>query len=129
MIHQLSLFAEEEREQQWKFADRICEEFNNLDTVFKGKFYVKKVSLELWEHVPMKNKVLSISIKAEGVSSQNSFMLQFEGDRKSQLNINNIEYFSPFVADLCKDKDFALCITPWAIYIYYHNFELKRIKL
>ena len=128
MNEQISLFAEEERATQEQFADRICEEFNKLDTVFKGKFYVKKVSLELWEHVPMKNKVLSISIKAEGVSSQNSF-IQFDGDRKSQVNIDNIAYFSPFVADLCKDKDFALCITPWVIYIYYHNFELKRIKL
>lgn len=128
MNEQISLFAEEERATQWKLADRICEEFNKLDTVFKGKFYVKKVSLELWEHVPMKNKVLSISIKAEGVSSQNSFM-QFDGDRKSQVNIDNIAYFSPYVANLCKDKDFALCITPWVIYIYYHNFELKRIKL
>lgn len=128
MNEQISLFAEEERATQWKLADRICEEFNKLDTVFKGKFYVKEVSLELWKHVPMKNKVLSISIKAEGVSSQNSFM-EFAGDRKSQENIDNIAYFSPFVADLCKDKDFALCITPWVIYIFYHNFELKRIKL
>lgn len=128
MTEQISLFEELYKSEQQYFADRICEEFNKLDTVFKGKFYVEKVSLELWEHVPMKNKVLSISIKAEGVSSQNSFM-QFAGDKKSQENIDNIAYFSPFVAGLCKDKDFALCITPWVIYIYYHNFELKRIKL
>lgn len=128
MEEQLSLFAEEEQEIQQRLADRICEEFNKLDTVFKGKFYVKRISLELWQHVPMTNKVLEIDIKAEGVCTENSFM-QFGGDRESQLNINNISYFSPFVADLCKDKDFSLCVTPWNIYIFYHNFERKRIKL
>ena len=42
MNEQISLFAEEEKKLQDRFAGRICEEFNKLDTVFKGKFYVKK---------------------------------------------------------------------------------------
>ena len=128
MIHQLSLFAEEERATQWKLADRICEEFNQLETVFKGKFFVAGCSLRHWTHVPKKYKTLEISISAYGVSTQNSFM-QFGGDKQSQLNINNIPYISPFVGKLCEDKDFSLCVTPWNIYIFYHNFELKRIKL
>ena len=128
MIHQLSLFAEEEREQQWKFADRICEEFNKLDTVFKGKFFVAGCSLRLWTHVPKKNKTLEVSISAHGVSSYNSFM-QFEGDRQSQLNINNIAELSRYVGKLCEDKDFSLIVTPRQIYIFYDNFELKKIEL
>lgn len=128
MNEQISLFAEEERATQWKLADRICEEFNKLDTVFKGKFFVSRCVLCQWTHVPKKYKTLEISISAYGVSSENSFM-QFGGDRESQLNINNIAYLSDYVGELCKDKDFSLTITPWSIYIYYDAFERKKIKL
>lgn len=128
MIQQLSLFAEEERAIQWKFADRICEEFNKLDTVFKDKFFVSRCVLAQWTHVPKKYKTLEISISAYGVSTQNSFM-QFGGDKQSQLDINNIAYLSDYVGKLCDDEDFSLTITPWSIYIYYDAFERKKIKL
>lgn len=126
MIQQLSLFAEQEREIQWKFADKVCEEFNKLDTVFQ--FFVSSCSLVQWTHVPMKNKTLNISISAFGVSSDNSFM-QFEGDRESQFNICNVLNLSEWMGKVSEDKDFNLTVTPWNIYIYYHNFEKKRFDL
>ncbi len=126
MIQQISLFAEQEREIQWKFADKVCEEFNKLDTVFQ--FFVSSCILEQWTHVPMKNKTLNISISAFGVSSDNSFM-QFKGDRKSQYNICNILNLSEWMGKVSEDKDFNLTVTPWNIYIYYHNFEKKKFDL
>lgn len=128
MTEQISLFEELYKSEQQYFADRICEEFNKLDTVFKDKFFVSRCVLAQWTHVPKKYKTLEISISAFGVSSENSFM-QFGGDRKSQLNINNIAYLSDYVGKLCEDKDFSLTVTPWSIYIYYDAFERKKIKL
>lgn len=128
MIQQLSLFAEQDREIQWKFADKVCEEFNKLNTVWKNNFYVKKCNLEMWEHVKLDRKVLCISIKARNWTRSKTF-IQFDGDRESQLNLYNAAYFSKYIADLEKDKGFSISITPWSIYIYYHNFEKKKFDL
>lgn len=119
---QLSLFATPEQ----IFAEKMCEEFNKLDTVFKGTFYIDECSLEWWNHVQLKNRVLFICLKSPLNSTKNSFM-QFGGDRKSQKNLYNCGMLSDWIGEMAKDRDLCINITPWCIYIYYHNFEKKGI--
>ena len=109
-----------------EFAQRICDEFNSLNTVWKNHFYVRESNLETWDHVKLERKVLCICIKARNWRRNKTFV-QFEGDRESQRILYNAPYFSKYLADLEKDKDFSICITPWSIYIYFHNWELKKV--
>lgn len=127
MDEQLSLFAELYKSESERFAERICDEFNKIDTVYKGTFYVKDCGLETWHHVNLKGRVLCIDIKSPLNNEQNRF-IQFAGDKQSQLNIYNIDCLSEWVGKISKDKDFSICVTPWTICIYYHNFERKKIK-
>lgn len=127
MIQQLSLFAEQEREIQWKFADKVCEEFNKIDTVWKGGFYIKDAGLENWDHVQLKNKVLSITLDSK--RNKKDKFIYFDGNPQSQMNLYNIPFESELIGKLNKDKDFSINITPWKIYIYYHNFEKKKFDL
>ena len=117
----MSLFATPEQ----MFADKLCEELNKLDTVFKGTFYVEEYGLETWTHVVLKNRVLCICIKSPLNSTKNSF-IQFGGDHKSQVNLYNCEQLSEWIGKVSEDKDFSIAITPWNIQCYYHNFEKKK---
>ena len=123
---QLSLFRSDMSETE-RFADRICEEFNKIDTVFKGSFYVESEVLERWEHIAEKDKVLTVTIKSPKNNERNRFT-HFEGDKQSQLNIWNIEYLSDWIGKLRKDKDFAIAVTPWMILVFYHRFERKKVQ-
>ena len=109
-----------------EFAQRICDELNKLETIWKGSFYVKDVSLSHWQHVNLENRVLEICIKATKQTEDQTF-IQLRGDRESQLNLYNAACFSKYLADLEKDKDFSYCVTPWIVFIYYHNWELKKV--
>lgn len=123
---QLSLFRFDMSETE-RFASRVCEEFNKIDTVFKGSFYVESEVLERWEHIAEKDKVLTVTIKSPKNNERNRF-IHFEGDKQSQLNIWNIEYLSDWIGKLRKDKDFAIAFTPWMILVYYHRFERKKVQ-
>lgn len=123
---QLSLFRSDMSETE-RFADRICEEFNKIDTVFKGSFYVESEVLERWEHIAEKDKVLTVTIKSPKNNERNRFY-QFEGDKQSQLNIWNIGYLSDWIGKLRKDKDFSIAVTPWMILVYCHRFERKKVQ-
>lgn len=107
-------------------AQKNCDEFNSLDTVWKGTFKVTKVELSKWEHIADPNKILSISLSPV---LNGNYLIQFEGDKKSQRNIYNADRLSPFIKKLSQDKDFSYCITPWSIYIYWHKFERKKVDL
>lgn len=120
---QLSLFATPEQ----IFAERICDEFNKIDTVFKSTFYVDTCKLERWNHVDLKERVLFVSLKSPLNSTENSFV-QFGGDRQSQLNLYNCGLLNEWIGERCQDRDLSINITPWSIYVYYHNFERKQIE-
>ena len=123
MVEQLSLFSVGMSIDQ--FSSKLCEEFNKIDTVWKGGFYVKDASLENWEHVQLKNKVLSITLDSK--RNKKDKFIYLKGDPQSQMNLYNIPFESEFVGKLNEDKDFSISITPWAVYIYFHNWELKKI--
>lgn len=127
MTEQISLFEELYKSEQQYFADRICDEFNAIDTVYKGTFYVDKVSLEKWDHISDPEKVLNIIIKSPLNNDQNRF-IQFAGDKQSQLNLYNIGCLSKWIGQLEKDRDFSISVTPWSIFVFYHKFERKKIK-
>ena len=106
-----------------EFAQKLCDEFNKIDTVWE--FYVKRVSLAEWHHVDLKNKVLEIDLDTR--KNKKDKFIYFQGDKQSQMNLYNIPFESEFVGKLNEDKDFSINITPWAVYIYFHNWELKKI--
>ena len=127
MTEQISLFEELYKSEQQYFADRICDEFNTIDTVYKGTFYVDKVILCKWDHMNEPDKVLEITIKSPLNNQQNRF-IQFAGDKQSQLNLYNIGCLSKWIGQLEKDRDFSISVTPWDIFVFYHKFERKKIK-
>lgn len=126
MIEQFSLFDNISVTKE-EFAERILEEFNGMDTVWKGQFYIEDVELAPWGHIPDPLPVLTICLKAKNNNRNNNCFMQFEGDPESQRVVYNPEYFSDYIRKLSNDKDFAICVTPWNIYIFYHKFELKEI--
>ena len=123
MTEQLSLF---DTSGKWDFAQKLCDELNKLETVWKGCFFVSYCDLEEWTHVNLKNKVLNICISAFHRDDDSNFM-QFKGDPESQRNLANCANLSEWIGKMTEDKDFSLCITPWNIYVYYHNFEVKKL--
>ena len=125
MTDQISLFDNISTTKE-EFAQRICDECNKLDTFWKNQFYVDSVVLEWWDHVQLKNRVLNICIKARNRNDKSNFV-QFQGDKESQLTLNNITFYSEYISKLTKDKDFAFIITPWNIFVFYHNWELKKV--
>lgn len=110
-----------------EFAKRILEEFNGMDTVWKGQFYIKDVKLAPWDHIHDPFPVLTIRLKAKNNNRNGNYFIQYEGDAESQRIVCNPEFFSNYIKGLSKDKDFAVCVTPWVIYIFFHKFELKKI--
>lgn len=110
-----------------EFADRILKEFNGMDTVWKGKFFIDEVVLAPWDHIPDPLPVLTIRLKAKNNNRNGNCFIQYEGETESQRIVCNPEFFSNYIKKLSKDKDFAVCITPWVIYIFFHKFEMKRI--
>lgn len=124
MDEQLSLF--DDRITKEAFAQRIVDELNRLDTCWKGNFYVDKIHLGFWDHVQLKEKVLEITIKAKNWAKDRTF-IYFTGDTKSQMNLCGCGDESPYLVKLFKDKDFAFSPTPWNVYIFYHNWEKKRL--
>lgn len=122
MVQQLSLFDELTTDD---FANVICNEFNKLNTVWKGTFKVTEVELSKWEHIDDKEKVLSVVIKPE---LNGNYLVQFNGDKESQRTVYNACCFSPILERLEKDRDFAVCVTPWLICIYYHKYERKNLS-
>lgn len=125
MNEQISLFDNIGTTKE-EFAQKICDECNKLETVWKGEFYVEEVSLSWWNHVQLKNRVLEIDIKARNLNDENH-LIQLKGDRESQKTLHNIVQYSDFIRNLCKDKDFDFTITPWFISVFYHNWELKKL--
>ena len=121
MTEQLSLFDNPGMSKE-ELAQRLCDEFNSLETVWKGTFKVKDIELSRWDHISEKDKVLSITIKPD---LNSNYLIQFDGDSESQKRIYRID--TPLVRQLSKDKDFSINITPWNIYIYYHKFERKKL--
>lgn len=122
MNEQLSLFGGSSIED---IAQIICDEFNKVPSVWKGSFKVKEVALCRWYHIDDPNKVLEITLKPE---LNGNYLTQFAGDKESQRNIYNANMFSPLLQRLEKDNDFAVCVTPWNIYIYYHKYERKNLS-
>lgn len=122
MNDQLSLFETPEE----SLANRICEDLNKLPTVWKGQFYVGDVNLQKWEN--QKNKVLNIYIRAKNnkVGGDNTFV-QLKGDRDSQKILCNCGYYIEWLAKLSEDRDFSMNVTPWSIFVFYHNFEGKKL--
>lgn len=125
MNEQLSLFENPYLSKE-EFAQRLCDEFNKLETVWKGNFYVEKIVLSYWDHVELKDKALQIDIKAKDQGEDNFIYLK--GDRKSQENLVCCGDKSEFISKLLKDKDFSFAPTPWRIFIFYHNWERKKIS-
>ena len=125
MIEQLSLFDSLYNDKD-QFAQKIVDEFNKLETYWKDQFYVSKCNLENWDHINLKRKVLCITIGARNWDRQNTF-IQFDGDKDSQLAIYNINCLSDYISKLMADKDFSYSITPWKIYIFFHNWEIKKV--
>ena len=124
MNEQLSLFEETGITKE-ELAERICAEFNKLDTVWKGTFRVKKIELERWKHISDPDKTLDILINAE--VSKGKYLMYFEGDEESQQKVLCIGDYSPLVARLLKDKDFTFNPTPWFILFIWHKFEHKDL--
>ena len=110
-----------------QFADKLVSELNKLDTCWKGKFYVEEIRLEHWDHVALKEKVLEVSIKARNWRQDRAFTY-FTGDRESQMVLYFCGDESAFFGKLFKDKDFSMSPTPWRIYVFYHNWEKKKIE-
>lgn len=122
MFEQISLFGGLTMED---FAEILCDEYNKLDTVWKGTFKVARVELNRWYHITDENKILEVDIKPE---LGENYLMQFKGDKHSQDIIYNADMYSSLLARLCEDKDFAICTTPWSIYIYFHKYELKDLQ-
>lgn len=122
-MEQLSLFDNPYTTKE-EIAQKICDEYNSIDTVWKGTFKVKSIELAVWHHTCDSEKVLSITLKPE---LNGNYLMQFEGDRKSQKRVYSID--TPFIRKLAKDKDFAICVTPWVVYIFWHKFERKKVVL
>lgn len=122
---QLSLFDNPTMSKE-EFAEKVIAELNKIDTVWKGQFYLNKLLLEYWDHVKTKYKVLEVHIKARNWREDSTF-IQFKGDRQSQYNLYNAVVLSEWLSEISKDKDFSFSITPWNIYVFYHNWELKKI--
>lgn len=122
-MEQLSLFDNPYTTKE-EIAQKICDEYNSIDTVWKGTFRVKSIELAVWHHSYDPEKVLSITLKPE---LNGNYLMQFEGDRESQKRVYNID--TPFIRKLAKDKDFAICVTPWVVYIFWHKFERKKVVL
>lgn len=120
-MEQLSLFDNISITKE-EFAQRICDEFNSLDTVWKGTFKVKHVGLCVWEHIDDPEKVLEITIKP---TLGDNYLMQFKGDKKSQEAVYRCD--TPYLNKLEQDKDFSICITPWDVYVFYHKFERKKL--
>lgn len=126
-MEQLSLFDNIGMTKE-QFAERILKEFNNLETVWKGKFYIEEIELSHWHHIDHPhNKILTIMLKAKNNRDNDNYFLQFAGDPESQKVVYNADIFSEYLGKLSKDKDFSIAVTPWFISIYWHNFELKEI--
>lgn len=127
-ISQLSLFETQEKE----LADRIVDEFNALDTKYKGTFYVASIKLEKWEHIKSNKRNLTISIKSnlikEFADRENSFTC-FNSDKTAEITLRESTEISKFLNYLSEDKDFSITITPDSLLVFYHNFDDKQIDL
>ena len=125
MNEQLSLFEETGITKE-ELADRICAEFNKLDTVWKGTFRVKRAKLVKWEHVNEPDKVLEITIGAD--VSEGKYLMYFKGSEESQRKAMCIGDYSPFMDRLLNDKDFSFNPTPWFILFIWHKYEKKNLQ-
>ena len=125
---QMTLFAPREQE----LADRIVDEFNSLDTKYKGTFYLNKIELEKWDHIKSKKRHLTITIKSdlckEFADRENSFT-QFNEDKTDEVVLRECTETNKFLNYLSDDKDFSISLTPDSIYVFYQNFDDKQIDL
>ena len=123
---QLSLFIPKEQE----LADRIVDEFNALDTKYKGTFYVSSIELEKWDHIKSKKRNLTISIKSSECTGYNeTSFTQFNSDKTSEVTLRESTEISKFLNYLSEDKDFSITITPDSLLVFYHNFDEKQLDL
>ena len=123
---QLSLFTPREQE----LADRIAEEFNSLDTNYKGTFYVSKIELEKWEHIKSKKRNLTICIKSDKCTGFNeTSFTHFNTDKTDEIVLRESVETNAFLKYLSQDKDFSISITPGTLMVFWHNFDEKQYDL
>lgn len=122
MNEQLPLF--DEPDDVGDLARLLCDEFNKLDTCWKGTFRIMETELARWDHISDPNKVLSILITADDAHAKPFMYL--DGDEESQEKVLSIRDYSPLIDRLMKDKDFSYCPGPWFLSFYWHKFERKK---
>lgn len=120
MTEQLSLF--DTPKPQDEFATFICKEFNKLDTVWEGTFVVTNIDLSKWENISDPLQVLSITLKPD---TSRGYLTYLEGDEESKRIVSTVGRYSELIGKLMDDKDFAISITPWCIFVFYHKFKKK----
>lgn len=125
-IDQLSLFTPIEQE----LADRIVGELNQLDTKYKGTFYVEEVELKKWNHIKSNKRNLTITIKSDKCTGYNdtSFTV-YNTDKTDEVILQESVETNPFLKYLSKDNDFSITLTPDVIYVFYSRFDEKQIDL
>lgn len=110
-------------------ANWLVDFFNSLDTKYKGTFYAEKPELKVWEHISSKKKNLSVHISSPAAkySGDSAFTYFNREDKTDEITINEAIYNNRFLSELSKDKDFSITLAPDTIYIYFHNFESKKL--
>ena len=123
---QLSLFVPREHE----LTDRILEEFNSLDTSYKGTFYVNSIELDKWEHIKSNKRNLTICIKSDKCTGFNeTSFTQFNTDKTDEIVLRESVESNAFLKYLSQDKDFSITITPDTLMVFWHNFDEKQYDL
>lgn len=110
------------------FANNILNDLNNLETIWKGTFYIDTLELSKWDHISDTDKVLEIvyrSSKNEEYGTDKSFTYWCT-DKDSELKLLNLYDYSDTLMRFVDDKDLAVSVTPDMIFVFFHKFERKR---
>lgn len=123
---QLTLFKPKEQE----LAEEILKIFNSFDTKYKDTFYLREVDLRVWEHIPSKNKNLTILLCSTlADENKDDCFTYFNVDKTDEELLNDGIMNNYLLSELNKDKDFSITFSPNIIHIYWHNFEKKKFSL
>ena len=113
-------------------AKWFCDEFNLLNTQWKNTFRVDSVELKKWTHVPRKNKTLEIVITTyKKITHEDGYQYAFIqfGDKEKHEQFKQELRGDMFIQKCYEDKDFNIIVSPWSIYIFWENYELKEVKM
>jgi len=123
-MEQLTFFEENKE----KFAKKVLEVLNSLNTLWKDTLEINNVELKKWEHTKTKKRNLMINISTTLPQNHNQKENYFTmwNKVKDTQRLNDEIFNNKYLKKLNNDDDFSISLTPWHIYIFYHNFDFKE---